>query len=122
MRLTVDREANTLVVTPDSDQQSMRTVIADGTLDVGEGGVLLGVEVQVSEALGDLAGQFGGWDDAVDTDDTSAYLTLMPGDDSHARSTPIAVKIGLAASGQVTSLSVPRRGEGYEITYPSGNR
>lgn len=122
MRLTIDRETNTLVVTPDSDQQSTRTVIATGTLDVGEGGVLLGVEVQASEALADLAGQFDNWADAVDTDDASAYLTLMPGDDSHARSTAVAVRVGLAASGQVTSVAVPRRGDGYEITYPSGNR
>lgn len=66
-------------------------------LDVGANGRLIGIEV------GD------------------AYITVMdlPGeDDPYARSAPVEVAI---SAGTPPSITIPRRGPAYEITYPSGN-
>ena len=67
------------------------------TLDVGSNGRLIGLEI-------------GEW-----------YVTVMdlPGvDDPYIRSTGVLVDISTDAP---PSISIPRRGPGYEITYPSGN-
>lgn len=122
MRLRVDRERNALVVTPDIEDEPAREVRADGTIDVGTGGVLLGVEVRRVAGLEGLAERFAGWGSAATVDGGAAYVALMAGDDSQARSAEIGVAVGLDERGRVASLSIPRRGAGYEITYPSGNR
>jgi hypothetical protein len=76
-----------------------RSTIA--TLEVGTGGRLLGIDVDgryltVSEpALADLA---------------------------LARSIAAPVTLHFTADGSLAALDIPRRGNGYEITYPSGNR
>lgn len=122
MRLRVDREANALVVTPDGEEQPGHSVATDGTIDVGAGGVLLGVEVRGSEGLSGLAKRFAGWGGAASVEGDSAYVALMAGDDDHVRSAEIVIGVGVDDRGLVSSLTIPRRGVGYEITYPSGNR
>lgn len=122
MRLRVDREANALVVTPGGEIQPTREVRVGGTIDVGAGGALLGVEVRRSVGLPVLSQGFAGWGSVVSVEGGAAYVALMAGDDSNARSAAVEVGVGLDASGSVTSLTIPRRGAGYEITYPSGNR
>ena len=67
------------------------------TLDVGSNGRLIGLEI-------------GEW-----------YVSVMdiPGaDDSYVRSAEVLVDI---SPGSPPSIAIPRRGAGYEITYPSGN-
>lgn len=122
MRLRVDRDKNALVVTPDDEKPPTREVRAVGTIDVGAGGVLLGVEVRRAVGLPVLAEAFAGWGSVASVDGGAAYVELMAGDDSNARSAEVAVEVGLDAHGLVASLTIPRRGAGYEITYPSGNR
>ncbi len=122
MRLRVDRETNSLVVTPGDDAEPERSVVAKGTIDVGAGGVLLGVEVRASADVAGLARAFAGWGAAASVDGGAAYVALMAGEDAFSRSAEIAVEVGLDERGRVASLTIPRRGAGYEITYPSGNR
>lgn len=122
MQLRVDRDANTLVITPGDASAPDRTIVLPGTIDVGEGGVLLGIEIRASDRLPEPADAFTGWGGAASVDGPSVYITLMAGDDRHARSADIAVDIGLDPNGSVARISIPRRGAGYEITYPSGNR
>lgn len=69
----------------------------EALLDVGANGRLIGLEV-------------GEW-----------YISVMdlPGaDDPYVRSAGVRVDI---SPDSPPSISIPRRGEGYEITYPSGN-
>lgn len=122
MQLRVDREANALVVTPDMADQETRNATTEGTIDVGADGALLGIEIRGSAMWTILARQFAGWGSAVTVDEGAAYVSLMPGDDRNARSAEIEIGVGLDEQGHVARLSVPRRGTGYEITYPSGNR
>ncbi len=71
------------------------------TLDMGTGGRLLGV---------DLDGR---------------YLTVSepgPADIALTRSVEAPVTAYADDHGAVTAVDIPRRGSGFEITYPSGNR
>ncbi|MDQ4099303.1 MAG: hypothetical protein M3121_02240 [Chloroflexota bacterium] len=78
---------------------SIATTVA--TLEMGTGGRLLGVE------LGER------------------YLTISapaPTDLALARAVTVPVQVSVAAGGVPVLIELSRRGEGYEITYPSGNR
>ncbi|MDP8908590.1 MAG: hypothetical protein M3N47_05630 [Chloroflexota bacterium] len=78
---------------------SIATTVA--TLEMGTGGRLLGVE------LGER------------------YLTISapaPTDLALARAVAAPVQVHLSATGVPLAIELPRRGEGYEITFPSGNR
>ena len=82
-----------------ADPLSIVTTVA--TLEMGTGGRLLGVE------LGER------------------YLTISepaPTDLALARAVTVPVQVSVAAGGVPVVIELPRRGEGYEITYPSGNR
>jgi hypothetical protein len=72
------------------------------TIDIGAGGRLLGID------LGD------------------SYAPVMPPEpdtDAMGRSAVVEVTaVHDRASGHILSIVVPRRGVGYEITYPSGNQ
>lgn len=71
------------------------------TLEMGTGGRLLGVEIG------------------------ERYLTISapaPADLALARAVAAPVQVHLSAAGVPVAIELPRRGEGYEITFPSGNR
>lgn len=76
---------------------------AAGTLDVGEAGRLLGLEID------GVAGP-AGW-----------YLDLEDAPGSLLRSVPVRVSVGAAADGRPVWVDLPRRGEGYELSFPVGN-
>lgn len=80
------------------------------TLDVGEQGVLLGVELPAEAAP------------AADGGSDPRYLTVAPPLGPLSRSVEVAVDLLPGPDGALAAVDVPRRGEGYEITYPSGNR
>ena len=90
----VDFAANTISLRV---ELPLEDISAEGTLDVGANGRLLGVEI------GDT------------------YVQVMPsvtGEEPYIRSADVA----LAFSGDSPPLvTIPRRGPGYEISYPSGN-
>ena len=71
------------------------------TLDMGTGGRLLGVEVE---------GRY------------FVVSELTPADLALARGVAAPVTLRLAPDGSPAAVEIPRRGDGYEITYPSGNR
>lgn len=74
-----------------------------GVIDIGERGRLLSLEL------------FPDSGDAI-------VVPLADHADPLARSAEIVVRCGIAASGQIVTAQVPRRGPDYEITYPSGNQ
>lgn len=72
------------------------------TIDIGTGGRLIGIEL------------------------ADGYIDVMPPEpdtETLIRSSDADVHVEqYAVDGIVRSLVIPRRGEGYEITYPSGNQ
>ena len=93
-------------------------------VDIGEAGRLLGVEADLSGATG-VAEPAGDVSSAVATFDAEArtlYLALDPAPAPNARSASTQARAGLDAEGRLLSLEVPRRGAGFEISYPSGNQ
>lgn len=103
--IEIDLASNTLrLVIDDSPHEAMRTSETEqpASIDIGAGGRLIGV------ALGD------------------AYVPVMEpeaGTETLVRSAEIDVVVMAEAdSGRILTIVVPRRGEGFEITYPSGNQ
>jgi hypothetical protein len=107
----------------------LRFVVANGelgeaapvmaTIDVGEGGALLGIELRPDPALAarwpELAAALGP-DGAID-------LPIAPEmSGPHDRSVAVAVDLRPGPNGALAAVDLPRRGAGYEITYPSGNQ
>ena len=132
MRLTYRPAENTLRLTLDIEQgRSVARLDLPGYVDVGEGGRLVGVEVLPAEGV-DLGQVLAGWvadpvaRDYVAVDDGSAYVTLSVPVDGDGREEARAARATLAAeldeSRRLVALSIPRRGAGYEISYPSGNQ
>lgn len=94
-------------------------------LDVGEEGRLIGVEVQIEDArLVAPWNSAAGATDALSFDPASGslYLSLGSAPGHHVRTAPTEASAATDAGGGLVSLAVPRRGPGYEIAYPSGNR
>jgi hypothetical protein len=105
--------------------QISTTVVSPGTIDVGEDGRLIGLEVDLSNVSSDSRHQFADLmcrSPAINIDDVSLYLSILPDTGGQSRSAALNVIVGLAANGLPATLTIPRRGAGYEITYPSGNR
>jgi hypothetical protein len=75
-----------------------------GIIDVGEGGRLLSIEVAASPGR-----------EPVMIDIESPL-----GDVS--RSAPVQLTLERGGNGVIRAIVLPRRGAGYEITYPSGNQ
>jgi hypothetical protein len=106
MLIVVDTARNELrfelAVKWKTGERGGETLTAPADLDIGERGRLLSLEVH-------LPGQ--------------AAHTIVIDDrtDPYARTARIAVRCTLAPDGSLTRVTVPRRGPGYEISYPSGN-
>jgi hypothetical protein len=100
---------------------ALRFVVGDGalsaprpgeaTIDIGERGALLGIELR------------SGATPAADEADAALYLPIAPERSGpHDRSVAAAVELRFGPDGALTAIDLPRRGAGYEITYPSGNQ
>lgn len=125
MDITYDRHTNRLRVTTTPSEQLPATAhIAEreGILDIGEGGRLIGVEFTADAA------SLGLWrlDPAdsryVTEDDGPVYIQITAGDTDLVRSTPIRLHVEYDAGDRLIAIAIPRRGHGYEISYPSGNQ
>lgn len=95
-----------------------------GMLDIGEAGTLLGVEIDLSSAP---SLHFPSVDavPAVEhhAEAGTCYVELTKAAQSgHVRSVPVTVRVLSADQDILVVVEVPRRGHGYEISYPSGNR
>jgi len=103
--ITVDLKRNRITLhlqnAPEVHPGGRVSASAIATLDMGTGGRLLGV---------DLDGRY-----LTVSETESADIAL-------ARSIDASVTLYSDDEGAVTAVDVPCRGNGYEITYPSGNR
>jgi hypothetical protein len=101
--IDVDLAANTLCLRF-NDAAPAREVVEDvpAIIDIGAGGRLIGIEL------------------------AAGYVDVMPpepGTEHLTRSAETEVAVAREqGSGALASVTVPRRGAGYEITYPSGNQ
>jgi hypothetical protein len=98
-----------------------------GVIDVGEEGRLLGLEVDLSTISDKSRLIADAWIRARSTvsyypDDQRLYVSIMDWEGDQSRSAPLPVEVGLDDVGALVELAIARRGAGYEITYPSGNR
>lgn len=99
--LTVDLGRNTIEIATGDGDAAGEEVVERRPLEMGVRGRLLG----------------------IDFDDT--YLSVCPPTDDDvalARTVAAEVSVQRDAARRVSWVSVPRRGAGYEITFPSGNQ
>ena len=106
MRLQHDLRRDLLRFILEERSGSARDAVA--TIDIGEGGRLLGVEVDGI---------------AADPGQDDWYLSISEAQvGGFVRSARADVRVEVADDGAVVALEVPRHGAGYEISWPSGNR
>ena len=120
MRVEYDSEKNALRLMPDGESAVVivRRVEARGVIDVAGGGRLAGIELS-----GLRAEQLLGWKGSeTDVEGGTAYFAISEGDDHNTRSVGVVVALELVANDALLAIVIPRRGEGYEISYPSGNQ
>jgi hypothetical protein len=107
---------------------------ATAAIDVGANGRLLGVELAVDPVL---AAPFAvsttqaeaEADPSAPQYDAAAGTLYVPlsenaaaAHDPHARTALAEVALAVDRAGALLAIDLPRRGHGYEISYPSGNR
>lgn len=96
-------------------------------IDVGSGGTLLGVELSFVGSSLDAATamrhliQDPRTAPFVSVASDTAYVDISSHPAIGARSASAFVTAELS-NGSIEALVIPRRGDGYEISYPSGNR
>jgi hypothetical protein len=54
--------------------------------------------------------------------DGSAYVELAPSPFGAVRSAPVRLLVEFDRDDELVAIAIPRRGAGYEISYPSGNQ
>jgi len=124
----LDLGRNLLVLGVHPGEPSGPALPAAATIDIGEGGRLLAVEVAVAVtvAVGETLAlpPAGEGSPSVSYDPGSATLTVELERHAGGLVRSAAARVGLVVDGRgsLLAVEVPRRGVGYEITYPSGNR
>jgi hypothetical protein len=104
-RVLVERETNTIqCIAGDVDDFGEAGQPVGALLDVAESGRLVGIELR--EAVTGMPG----------------YVELEPVVGGMTRTVDIQVTVWSKPDQGIWRVDVPRRGEGYEITYPSGNQ
>lgn len=132
MRLSYDPTTNSLRLSLDREPgETSRTVDLPGYVDVGEGGRLVGIEIVPPPGL-DLTAALQPWTDDpvaaeyVDVAPDSAYITLSVPEEGidreQVRAAQATLRAELDDTRRLVALAIPRRGTGYEISYPSGNQ
>jgi uncharacterized protein YuzE len=132
MRLTYRPRENTLRLTLDDDRrQAGESRALPGYVDVGEAGRLVGVEVLAGDGI-DLSRAFAPWladpvaGEWVTLEPDAAYIELSAPEEAldreQVRATQATLHAEIDPSQRLVALSIPRRGAGYEISYPSGNQ
>jgi hypothetical protein len=100
---------------------------ATAAIDVGGNGRLLGLELPADPALAAPFAVSTGDPLAPDYDPVGGtlYVPLAVAEaaaDPLARTALAEVALAVDRAGALLAIDVPRRGHGYEISYPSGNR
>lgn len=98
---------------------------AQAAIDIGTGGRLLGLELLADATL--AAPWSAASDDPLAPDYDAAggslYVPISPDDGGPNVRTALAdVTLSVGRDGALLAIDLPRRGHGYEISYPSGNR
>lgn len=131
LRLQHDRERNALRLLLDDDtRQAATSLRVPGVVDVAANGRLVGIELRTGLDERQLADALVAWmHDPVAGEFVSLegggalYIELTAGDaDEQSRASEVELEMDLEAGGELVAISIPRRGAGYEISYPSGNR
>ena len=126
MRLAWDPASNLLRLMLADNAPSHQTETRTGALDVAAGGRLVGLELRGPDlprllrrwTADPIAAEFT----HLATDD-SAYIDLSVGPlDADIRSSNVPIITEMDAERACLALLIPRRGAGYEIAFPSGNR
>lgn len=131
MRLSYRSSENTLRLTLDQESgEVVRTEHIDGCIDIAEQGRLVGIELQ-GDGIS-LADAFSTWledgvaRDYVELEGDDAYVALSAPHEEfspqHIRTADLQIRAELDRDDHLVALAIPRRGHGYEISFPSGNR
>ncbi|HET8524192.1 MAG TPA: hypothetical protein VFL82_13235 [Thermomicrobiales bacterium] len=126
MNITVNPSDNTLRFSFADRTDFTRDHMLPATIDIGEEGRLLGLEIDITNSAGLNLRWPEEAESLVSTDPVARthYLAIEPdsGSDALARSVRGTVAVVTDDADRVAEVILPRRGAGYEITYPSGNR
>lgn len=133
MELTLLRSINALRLSSTSDVSATGDVVkidVPAVIDIASEGRLLGVELSFAGLSLDPASAMQLWLRRVTApspiliDGDTAYIELssFPEDGSHVTRSVAIDAVVQVLDGFVVAVDVPRRGHGYEISYPSGNR
>jgi hypothetical protein len=120
LRLTLDHESG--------DVAGSRELV--GRIDIAERGRLVGIELDANGT--NLTELFSSWlqdrvaREYVEIDEDGAYVVLSAPDEhipeQHIRTAELPLVAELDAREHLIAIAIPRRGHGYEISFPSGNQ
>jgi hypothetical protein len=100
--VVVDLARNAIVLFPGDRQDILTKAVAQtAVIDIGQRGALIGVEI-----------------------DSDYYAVTGDGfePDPLARSSEVDVEVQRGPAGEIQAVTIPRRGEGWEIVFPIGNQ
>jgi hypothetical protein len=131
VRIAYRPRENTLRLTLDADPgSSVRTIEIDGCIDIADQGRLVGIELDAHGR--DFSKMLSLWQaDTVarqylELDDRGVYVALSAPsetiDEQLIRTAELRLTVELDSSDRLTAIAIPRRGHGYEISFPSGNQ
>jgi hypothetical protein len=123
MLIVVDLAKNVLRFVPEQAPPAASAVSLPATVDVGERGELLGVEIGLGDhGLGASWRTEGAGAIELDPSGTTCYLAIGEARGDEQRSAQARIAALRDASGTIVAFELPRRAPGYEISYPSGNQ
>ncbi len=131
MRLSYHSDENTLRLTLDHPSEpAVDCLEMDGMIDIAEQGRLVGIEIDTGGI--DLVRIMAPWLENevagryVELESDAVYVTLTTPDEripaQHIRTAGLRLRMDLDRAGHLAGIAIPRRGNGYEISFPSGNQ